>query len=219
MPRKPIAHPLLDDPLWLRTAYEFKTLAMIAAEVGCSAGAVRNRFIAFGIERRPKRSPQIAPHAPSDIERRFWDKVFATETCWIWAGLIARRYGVFWEVGRNVPAHRYSWELHNGPIPDGLFVCHHCDNPICVRPDHLFLGTPLDNMQDKMAKGRHRTGEGPRPLVQGERNPNARFTDAQVAEMRALYASGVSQHQIAARFGTKQPVVQRIVTGKARIAS
>jgi hypothetical protein len=90
-------------------------------------------------------------------EERFWSKVQKTETCWLWMG--ARHphggYGQF--VGppiKELRAHRYSWVLAYGPIPDGLLVCHRCDNPPCVRPDHLFLGTHLDNALDMMAKGR-----------------------------------------------------------------
>jgi hypothetical protein len=86
---------------------------------------------------------------------RFWSFVERTESCWLWRG--AQRgsgYGGFhW---RNIShyAHRKAWELINGPIADGLHVCHHCDNPPCVRPDHLFLGTQADNNHDRDRKGR-----------------------------------------------------------------
>lgn len=90
---------------------------------------------------------------------RFWAKVEKTPTCWEWRGATVTGYGhisMGGVLGKIRLAHRISWEMHNGPIPDGLHVCHRCDNPKCVRPDHLFLGTDLDNAQDRDAKGRSR---------------------------------------------------------------
>lgn len=92
------------------------------------------------------------------MEVRFWNKVCKTETCWEWTAANNRGYGVIGMPGRNgkmVYAHRYSYELHYGSFDQSLLVCHHCDNPSCVRPDHLFLGSPLSNQQDKVNKGRH----------------------------------------------------------------
>lgn len=93
------------------------------------------------------------------LMERFWEKVDMSGDCWVWTGSCSP-----WGYGQiGVPpnqiarAHRVSWELHHGPIPHGLYVCHHCDNPRCVRPDHLFLGTPSDNTQDMLHKGRHWT--------------------------------------------------------------
>ena len=93
-------------------------------------------------------------------EKRFWMQVHKSSGCWVWVGnRIPQGYGTIGVGGKPVRAHRYSWELHNGPIPDGLFVLHRCDNPPCVRPDHLFLGTALDNSRDCVDKGRHRGRE------------------------------------------------------------
>ena len=90
-------------------------------------------------------------------EDRFWRKVDKSGECWLWQGATYCRmhYGCLGIGGRTTRAHRFSWELHNGPIPDGLCVLHRCDVPRCVNPDHLFLGTKLDNMKDRTAKGRH----------------------------------------------------------------
>jgi hypothetical protein len=96
---------------------------------------------------------------------RFWESVAKAEGCWEWTALLKRNgYGSFYRNrGVKVAAHRYSWELHHGPVPDGLFVCHRCDNPKCVRPDHLFLGTHRDNMDDMWAKGRANRAGGSLP--------------------------------------------------------
>ena len=130
-------------------------------------------------------------------ETRFWarvDKGSSPSDCWLWTGgKTSAGYGIIGVNYKSIGVHRFSYELHNGPIPPGHFVCHHCDNPACVNPDHLFLGTPQDNMDDKIAKGRAVYSHKPR--ASGEAHHNSKLTWAQVDEMRALYATG--KHSIA----------------------
>lgn len=110
------------------------------------------------------------------FEQRFWSKARKTDGCWVWlAGKDKDGYGNF-SVGqrataRPVRAHRVAWELTHGSIPDGLFVLHECDNPPCVRPDHLFLGTNQNNMDDMVAKGRGSIGIRNGKYTQPERTP------------------------------------------------
>ena len=100
------------------------------------------------------------PPARKPIGDRFWPKIVrrGPDECWEWqAAKSTRGYGKLGAPGTDAGceyAHRVSWELHNGPIPDGMHVLHHCDNRICVNPQHLFLGTNLDNILDMRAKGR-----------------------------------------------------------------
>lgn len=109
-------------------------------------------------------------------------------------------------------AHRAAWEVAHGPIPEGLPVLHRCDNPPCVNPVHLFLGTNDDNMADKVAKGRQ-------SHTRGESHGAAKLTDAQVAEIRDLYSQGWTQRRIASIFGCSQPHVSVLVNHLKRSAA
>lgn len=107
--------------------------------------------------------PELLPRfvTESTIDR-FWSKVAKGDGCWLWTGSIMGVHGCFTPDGRGVvSAHRFSVELSTGrQIPRGMFVCHRCDTPHCVRPDHLFIGTPAENSRDMVTKGRHVQGPG-----------------------------------------------------------
>lgn len=145
---------------------------------------------------------------------RFWAKVTPCPNtgCWLWDGAATvRGYGMFGVAPGDLRmAHRFAYELATGTAPGALDVCHRCDVPWCVNPDHLFLGTRTDNMRDCARKGRIR-----RPPMGGERNPRAILTAAQVAEIRARYAAGgVLQRDLAAEYGVALPTIGHVLSGK-----
>lgn len=138
-------------------------------------------------------------------EERFWARVSMSDGCWIWTGSKIRGYGRFKESGQSFLAHRTAFTFANGPIPNGLFICHRCDNPPCVRPSHLFPGTPGDNSRDRTAKGRS---------ARGAKNSHARLTEGQVLRVRELASEGLSQAAIGTLFGVGQTTVSAIVIGR-----
>ena len=141
--------------------------------------------------------------------QRFWNKVNkqAENGCWEWAAYRdPDGYGGFSLDGKGERAHRASWILEHGSIPDGLHVLHHCDNPRCVNPAHLFLGTQADNMRDKAEKGR--AVNNPQP---GESHPMSKLTEADIPAIRA---DKRSQRAIAAEYGVSRQQIGRIKNRK-----
>ena len=149
------------------------------------------------------------------IDVRFWARVEKTDACWLWTGKKVRQgYGQLyngkggWRLGRSDVAHRISWVLHNGPIPGGMDVLHHCDNPRCVRPDHLFLGTDIDNVRDMTAKGRRRD-------LRGSEKYNAKLTDIAVMEARRLHGqTGLSLTALAKRYDVSISCIKQAIRGQ-----
>lgn len=151
----------------------------------------------------------MTARARRPLADRFWEKVARDpdSECWPWTaatdihgyGLI----GVWSEHGRmsNRHASRVSYALNVGPVPDDLDVCHRCDNPPCVNPAHLFLGTRKQNMEDCRRKSRH---------SHGVRRPDAKLTPEKVREIRALRASGASLAALAADYGVVMQIISRV---------
>lgn len=148
------------------------------------------------------------------LEDRFWSKVNKNSSptgCWMWEGAIVK-YGVIDIGGNQRLAHRVSWELTYGEIPEGegyhgTCVCHRCDNPLCVNPEHLFLGSIADNMKDRNNKNRQ---------AKGERSGPSKLKEIQVKEIRRLYKlGGETCRTLANKFGVSNSLVKQIVRGTA----
>jgi len=132
-----------------------------------------------------------------ELETKFWKYVdhAGADECWQWIGSLGQNgYGNFAMDGKNIRAHKMSWLLHYGPVPAGMYVCHHCDNPSCVNPAHLFIGTPRDNYEDMWKKGR-----SPRKL-----------TDEDVLAIYQLRAGHTDCRIIARQYGVSAGLIRSI---------
>lgn len=144
---------------------------------------------------------------------RFWARVkFDLAGCWEWqGGTNGNGYGIWrYNYRQYVFAHRFAWADLFGKIPSGLGVCHHCDNRLCVRPDHLFLGTQKDNMADAARKGRLHS----LPRFHGSAHPMSKLSHEQVSEIRLAYQRGVRQWQLAAQYGVRRVTIHAIIAGR-----
>lgn len=175
--------------------------------------------------------------------RNFWAKVDKTPghgpdgSCWIWmAHKDKDGYGMFGFQGHKYKAHRISYTLEYGPIPRGLLGLHKCDNPGCMRPDHVWIGTTADNIKDRFRKGRSSRGDNhysrlqpdrlsrgdnhysrlnPERMTRGKKHHSCSFTEDQVLEIRARYKNGGCTHRgLAKEYGVAKSSIQNIVTRK-----
>jgi hypothetical protein len=155
---------------------------------------------------------------PRPIAERFWEKVDkrgpvpvhvkGLGRCWVWtAGVATDGYGKFQVSPHTRRAHRVAYELHHGVDPGGQQVLHQCDNPLCVRPEHLFLGSDIDNIRDMEAKDRR---------AYGERSGRARLTTEQVQEVKRLFAAGYNKSQLSRMFGYTRYGILSILRGDVR---
>lgn len=141
------------------------------------------------------------------LAERLWARtlVLGPDDCWPWQGPLRNGYGQMWvgpEKGSKMRVHRLAWTLKHGPTPEGMDVCHRCDNRPCCNDTHMFLGTNADNTADKVAKGRQR---------RGELQPSSKLTAEQVADIRRRKAKGESLRALSAAFGVANSQIHRIV--------
>lgn len=143
-----------------------------------------------------------------DVNTRFWEKVDvrSENECWNWTGSVdGGNYGEFMISTHNrEKAHRYSWRLVHGDIPDKLYICHHCDNPLCVNPSHLFLGTSYDNTHDKLNKNRHKR-------LRGKLNGMCKLQEQDIIDIREKHNNGVSYKKLGAEYGISMTQIGRII--------
>lgn len=136
--------------------------------------------------------------------RRLWENVDKSDGCWLWTGAVERYgYPIMQRNGKTVRVHRFIYEMFNSQIPAGMDLCHHCDTPRCVRPDHLFVGTRLDNVRDMVNKGRHCCGAN---------HYQTPLTDQQVLDIRQKYSDGgVTYRQLGSAYRVSPSSIGQII--------
>lgn len=144
----------------------------------------------------------------NDDVARFWAKVKMgqLDECWLWQGARQGKYGSIFFNSKSQGAHRVSYQINCGPIPDGYDVLHRCDNPLCVNPAHLWIGTHGENMRDMEAKGRSHHDVG-------SENPAAKLDEAKVREIRQLLKEGFSHRELGERYGVTSATITYINVG------
>lgn len=206
-----------DNPICVRPSHLFLADNAGNMQDKILKGRQRTRAYLPSLVKVPPRHEEIISEwKKNGPVRRFWEKVEKGHSCWTWAGpKHSSGYGKHSVTRKTILAHRFSYELHFGKIPQGMLVCHHCDNTSCVRPDYLFLGTPNDNMQDKVRKGRQAKGKQLNHSpgrFQGERNPNAKLTAAQVAAIREEYDNGGTSYRLLGiKYGISKEMIAFII--------
>lgn len=136
-----------------------------------------------------------------EAKERFFKHFEKSEGCWIWQGRIVKGYGVLF-YKKNLGAHRFSYLIHKGKIEKGLLICHHCDNPLCVNPEHLYQGTPKQNTQDAYARKR---------MLVGEKHHYAKLKEE---EVKLIFSSNAKGVDLATKYNVSEDTVSRIRTGK-----
>jgi len=148
---------------------------------------------------------------PLSLVERFWSKVQKSEGCWTWkAGFYRTGYGAFHVKRKKRFAHRVAYEFEIGPIPVGKVVMHTCDNPACVRPEHLRVGDQAENVADMIQKKRDR-----RPNLKGAENGRAKLTEEDVREIRRRLRAGATQTELALEYGVALSNIGHIVHGRS----
>lgn len=171
--------------------------------------AAGHRWTSKDVMKAVRRSAEVRrAKSIATFEERFWAKALVGDGCWDWAGsLMPNGYGqmsvIPWP--KKEYAHRIAFTLTNGLVPEGMDVCHSCDNRRCVRPSHLWLGTRADNLQDMVRKGRS---------TMGARNSQAKLRTKDVLAILAASAAGESKHQLAASFGVAPGHITQILSGR-----
>jgi hypothetical protein len=183
---------------------------------------------------RQGRRVRMAIHRYMTFEERFWAQVEKTDGCWLWTGNKDRDgYGHIKHGGKSIGAHRASYLIHNGEIPEGQVICHTCDNPACVRPDHIFSGTVADNNRDRDEKGRSASGDRnasrlyperrprgenhhwqtkPWTRMTGEKNGRAKLTQETANEIRAKWETGqYTKRALSCLYGVSDVQIGKIV--------
>ena len=166
------------------------SLNALARIYGVSQQTIGSRLDAAGVARFVGRKGK-------DVIVRFWLSVDTTSNCWMWKGYRESKfgYGAIMMGGKRISAHRASWIINKGKIPDGLQVLHNCDSPGCVRPDHLFLGTQADNMRDMAKK---------------ERQANRKLKTDEVLAIRKFYIPYKNSRELADKYGVTQDTIRDI---------
>lgn len=179
-----------------------------SAEFSVSTARLRQTSARGFVIRFCSKPCMVAQQRATNLREYFNARVdrSSADGCWPWTGTLnVTGYGNGHCNSKRFLSHRLGFELANGPIPDGMEVCHRCDNPRCVRPDHLFLGTHAENMADMSKKGRS---------ARGERNGIAKLTANAAREIRRLVSMGEMKIEIAKRFGVGESVVRSIAKRK-----